>query len=434
MKKALSCLLTIAMIFSFILPASAADNASTTSNTSSNVQTITQESFSDLFATLNTPVPADASTSILDIDYTYSVMPEENEDFANVSLSFQMNVLGTEIPAEAAGEVTGYHLSDGDLIWEGVIEGSTIINNEEFLVLVGFAKLDSSPEIQATVTIQGMDGDQPVSPVVFTFGDTVITYEIHSELMGLYNGTNNDQDDEINSDPVPVDAASSNFVLYGQDQKYFVEGQYDISGYAQRARGYFNPNINQFAVSLQSFAGNVDDHFEDSVTSGYVTTRIYTIEIGLEIDDNPDSAHAWIVGFEHFGFEEEDYGSPNVSLAPLFVDALSLLGVPLSTISATLNALKGNATHSSSNYTDRCYVSVDFGYGGGDPFDDITVGLPIIFQLDAGSSSYEGGTSVTFRTNIKYLVLYDPSGTGVPLRIPISGYETGKSVTIDLSV
>lgn len=386
------------------------------------VEIITKDSLQDVFGFTD---KTNGEVLIDKVTYSYEFIPTEDLSSAEVLLHFTIILGDREYNSTTTGTVDSYQLSSGEILWEGPLSGKIEINKTTFKVLAGFSKIDSCPDIQVSVTIQSESQDSAIEPVVFTFGEVVITMEIYQEL------ANNTQEafasfpesEEMNS--VTASNASS-FSYIGYDYEYFDSG-FNISGYSQRSRGYFNSGTNQFAVTLKSYCSNIENYFS---TAGIAGATIKSFDIELIRNNYTTSSYSWIAGTESYDFNSGNYGAGAVLLKPLFEDIMGILGVPTSTISSIFDGLKGSVEESF--HTNDTTVSVSFGLLQDANFDNSSVGVPIVFQLSRNSNNYSGNSSYTFVTSITYRTVYIATGSSYPAYIYIDGYDTSKTVSVTL--
>lgn len=386
---------------------------------------ISGEDFQNVFgpATRN----ANANPVIDNVSYNYSIAPHEDDPaFADVDMSYTMMINGQTYLINVAGVVDAYHLANGEILWEGLLRGGIVINGISYKVLTGFAKMDSETEIQVSVTIQASDDENSIEPIIFTFGNDVITMEIYEELAGNTQIVSTENVfGELEEDVLSTTAAGT-FTYLGYDYSNF-DGGANISGYAQRSRGYFNSDTNQFAVTIKSYCDNVDDFF---AVAGVSATTIKSFDIELIRNDGYSTgSFSFIIGTEKYDFDVDDLGKA-VLIKPLFDDIMGLLGVPTSTISALLDGLKGSVEEDF--HSNDTTVSVSFGLLQSADFDDSSVGIPIVFQLGR-NSGYTGNSSYTFVTSITYRTTYLPTGATTAGYIYTDGYDTSKTVSITLA-
>lgn len=427
MKRLSAMLLVIVVVFSMTTTAFASETANMSSGTDTSVELIASESFQSVFDSPNTARNAEPEPVIDSVSYNYSLTPQQNNPLlAEVVLAFTMLIDSKTYPVYATGLVDAYQISDGDTLWEGLLRGRVEINETTYKVLVGFAKLDSSADIQVSVTIQALDNTDAIAPIIFMFGNNVINMEIYEELAeDTHKISTRNLSGELELEPASATSAGT-FTYVGYDYAYF-DGGANISGYAQRSRGYFNSDTNQFAVTIKSYCNNVDDFF---AVGGFSVTTIKSFAIELVRDSGYSTgSFSYIIGTEKYDFDVGDLGSAAL-IKPLFDDIMGLLGVPTSTISAIFDGLKGSVEEDF--HANDTTVSVSFGLLQSANFDDSGVGVPIVFQLGR-NSGYTGNSSYTFVTSITYRTTYMPTGSTTAGYIYTDGYDTSKTVTITLA-
>lgn len=419
MKKLISLILVTAICLSMSVSAFALDKNEEifASSRVSDVKIITQDSFQDFAATCAASVSECYFVTNNEAEYSYTMCKDAlNEDAANVTLNFRAYVNNILVEAKASGIVDKYTLSSGDILWEGPIRGITNISGVEYKVIVGFAKLDNSEDVQVSVTIQSLDNDTIIDPIVFSFGKNLITNEMYQELFG---DTTCDTD-AVNFANELSTMASGSYTLKGTTSTSYKSGGFGtVPGTAQTSRIYYDSNDKRLALTVQSYCSNVNTYYSKSGIAG---TTIKSL--GYKLVRSASTTNSYIVGTESFDFDTSDFGSSAV-LQPLFEDILSLLGVPTSTILTVFGSLKGTVTQQ--HNTNNTSVSVSFGITDNADFDKLSTGLPIVFQLgrsSAGTSQYTCTTDITYRTGLL------PTGSQYTTTIYTDGLSASKTVSL----
>lgn len=340
-----------------------------------------------------------------DVTYSYTFEEDEEDSFsADVSLDFVLSGDSVNIPISLVGNVPGYLLDNGIVLWHGPIRGSVIIQGAPYSVIAGFSKTNVTDEIQATVTIQAKRMEDAIDPIVFNFGGKVLTSDIVDEIESKKTELSFSDGAEVRSSGGALSYLSEDelngFVFEGYDYGTFNDPDADINGLAQRARGYFDSSTNRFAVSIKSYCRNLTAYY-NSVTEG-AASDIYSYSISLARTSDAADGYSYIAGMESYDFDEDNYGKRSL-LLPLVEDILSLFGVPTGTISAAFDGLKAKVERDIS--TDQANVSVNIGLLYLADFDDIEAGVPFVFQLakvtpNSDYSYYNFTTSITYKTMI----------------------------------
>lgn len=424
-KKIIATVLTTTMIMSIGLPAFANENNYVTDTT---VDIVTNDAFQELFS-MNTNVrSATEEATIEQVTYEYTfTQQEDNSEVADVTLSFVLTIDGQDYPVTASGTVDAYHLSSGDILWENLIRGNATINDTDCKVLVGFSKLDSSSDIQVSVTLQSLDVEKNFAPLVFVFGNQVITAEVYQDL-----STAKETHEIVNLDTYNVLATTSTdeYVMEAMDAGYFVSG-YDIPGYAHHGKAYFNNARNHIAIAVRTFGNNVDNYFSETGTSG---TTVKSFTSRLMVNDAAANKEATISSIYKNDMSVYDFTSGNrVILYALFEDILSMLDVPTATITTIFSTLRGSIDHE--HFGDDSYVTINFGLTDNSDFDSITAGVPIVFHVGFGGTTgtYAGNSPFTFETDITYLTTYFPTGSAYPAYIYIDSDTASASFDVTLT-
>ncbi len=178
-------------------------------------------------------------------------------------------------------------------------------------------------------------------------------------------------------------------------------------------------------VTLSTFSDETEDYEQ---SPGWDLSIDYLVGFGVEliIEPQPAPNYAYI---EFMAIPESIKQAANNSngviqyLFPVFTDALGLFNIPTNTISELyetyLDTLRGKITLN----TDMGFeMGAQIERKSGQDFrklDDLTYGLPFIFQLDrSNGSTYIGNTQYTVNTNLRYRVFkhnYFPiTGTHMP--------------------
>ena len=268
MKRYLKKLIIVLSVFSIVSSSCFTTYAVANVNdkTDNSINIVTTDSFSELFAL--TTEKTFANTRIrnsvnIDVNYEYIFMKQEdNELCADVELSFELTVDDVSYTIIATGIVEAYELMSGRILWEGLIRGNTIINDMNCKVLVGFAKMEESGEIQANVTIQSTESVESFTPVVFSFGDLVILEDIKPDVSNVQSN------DSLLVQPTGAVTPVVDFTLLSTKYANFSD---TVSGNAQRARVYFQAEQNRLAVTIKSYVSTVDNYFSQYESSGTYT-------------------------------------------------------------------------------------------------------------------------------------------------------------------
>ena len=133
--------------------------------------------------------------------------------------------------------------------------------------------------------------------------------------------------------------------------------------------------------------------------------------IARKIRSASGATYSSISGVESFNFTMPSQGSSiRGALSPLFEDAMSLIGIPTSTISAIVGSLYGTVEMNA--YTNNYTVSFEFGLYDGANFDDSGKGVPVVFQIQPGPVYAGEGSPYTVTIAMEYqlMVIGGPDG------------------------
>ena len=393
MKRILCVLIVVAMLLSCNVTAFAA--------TESNVKTYAETGCKLNYISDNaaSPLTGFSETECMDADYSYELrLGENNSTTANVITCVNLNLNGSSISVQAAGEVNPYPISESVVLWEGPLDGTVEIGNELYEVIVGFATLSDSPSAQMTVTLQGTETNDLM---IFTVGGNVITDEVYQAIADQTEKFALGGTDLVGAEPVGANNArlTDSYVYKTFDYANFENS--DISGYSQRARFYFNEAKNAICVSLTSYCNNVDKYYADKTYA--VTTNVASFEIGLTRKSDATASYSWISGIDSADFNVDNFGGGATLLIPLFEDIMGFLGIPTATIGAFLDGLKGSADWNSASAKSKS-LSVTFGLTQEANFDGSSyAGIPVVFQMDRNyNGTYTGNSAYTYTTSIRY--------------------------------
>ena len=106
------------------------------------VTVITPDSLEDVFG----------ETEVERAAYTYE-MVELSNSRAVVALEMELKIGHDYYTTIVSGTVNAYSLPSGDTLYEGPINGSMTIGEEEYRVTVGFTKVESTDDVMISTTI-----------------------------------------------------------------------------------------------------------------------------------------------------------------------------------------------------------------------------------------------------------------------------------------
>lgn len=436
MKKARShfaCLLALGLAVSALVPSTHALEE-TSNPRSSDVRPLLQESFDSALQSVNGASSENTEESKAFYTYTFSENIE-NPETADVSLDLTLSFSSNNYSAILTGTVYSNELPNGVVLWEGPLFG-TITIGEDYTVIASFSKLESSPDIQVTATLTPFNSanrEDTISPLIFSFGENVITPSVRSALLDMVN---RDTSELPPTDGIAPSAVSDSFNRVGNDAYGNFTGG-DVSGRGQRARAYFNNGRNALAVCINSYVSDVQDAFDREFD--YALSSVSSFEIQITRNSTSDlSTYCWIDSMEHFDFDVDDFNNGNVYIESLFRDAMSLLGVPTSTITSVLGGLMGEVDDisrtgdtTSSNYVG---VSVTFPVTQHANFDGSSPGPAIVCQLDRNNNgTYVGNSSFNMSTSLRYRTMVVDYSSDTTNFVYTSTNDTDRDFTVTLS-
>lgn len=442
MRK-LSVFLVASLLCLMISPAASAN----TSQGDEVFNILTQESFAYLFIpegdsggdALTASVQTVTDSTSISYSYEFDVQVD-NLEKADVILVFNMQVGSTIYPFRLEGSVDAFHLSWGDVLWEGPIYGTSTINGTECYVIASFSKIDSNQDVQVCVTVQSKTGMDEVSPVCFTFGNVVLTVEMIEDLKSssaecfevnsAMEGIASSQDTEIE-----LNSVDDRYTLIPYSTQYSwyndVEGLEDVLGAAHTSRAYYYQDAAQIAISVTTNAKKLNAYYNEMYTPlegyyvQYTSVRNMRIEL-LWFQYNYDTNLTYIAGMQSFSQSDYANSGSTVLLKAFFDDAMDILGVSTATLSAIFGEgvdgiLKGEL--SCDCKTDNAYVDITIGAFDYVNFDISDPSLAVVFQINTANSkrpligNYKYQNSVTYQT-----LLYFNSDSGV--QIPTIQYTS----------
>lgn len=389
------------LVLSFLLQPMSFQAQEDLTKKATNVNILVQEPMNALF---QQEEGKDATVETLEYRYWFD---ENNGDglTADVDVMIDMTVSGMGYEIEAEGEVSGEKLASGSVLWMGPVEGELEIDNIEYLVMVGFTKMDEL--VQISVTIQSMDDGEAIEPVMFSFGDCVISEEIYQEI-------------EENKETVDIESkqarsrASSTYIMNsrsilnqpqlegGSRNAYtlinsitanFASGPTGEIG--QKLYGYFDEGNDRVAIGIRSYCSYLENYYSKvGNTTTYVESMKYTIKRG-------SNNKSEISNIEPFDFNIGTSGGYGLMDA-LFSDALTLTNqsLALETIKLMLSGLWGDIDYNENAAIAQ--LNLKFGAGACANFDRVTGGMPIIFSLRETYIGYTGKHEYILTSSIKY--------------------------------
>lgn len=422
MKKSISFILLVCLLMIYVLPV----NAETHPYSFNEATVITESSFSQLFNT----------DHIDQVTYNYQFnILQEHASQAHVILEISLKINNCVYDILTEGTVDSYRLNNGDILWEGPLDGNVSINGELYSVIAGFNLLDSTQESMISLTLQN---DSTL--VAISFGTNIITGSVLDFFMSQsINGQNNANSTTVETQFdsfAPEDSYSINVIEdgfgpgfspithpgdgggslnLGANGEFLHQSTkretYGSSPYTSiKSDVYFDNSRNILLVTLSTFANKTYEYYE-SPAWDITNVNIDEFDVELILEDQPASSYAYI---EFLKLPQEILQTTNNSsgvddlIFAVFQDSLSLINIPTSTIALLCNDLyttsegKIITTYSGLSAGVRIERAASSNYND---LDNLPYGLPFTFQLDKGNdNTYIGNTPYIVNTHIKYRV------------------------------
>jgi len=216
MKKSVLAGLVI-LIFAILSLQACSSQKAPKEEPKADVEILTPEEFNEVF---NSTDDSDETAIVNDIDYTYEFEVYEFEDIlADVTLNIKLKVNKVTYPIEVSGMVKGYRLSDGDILWWGILKGNTLINMRTYDVSVDFYKRDSDPDIQVTL-VSRSETSENTSGFKLAFGEEVLTEKLQEELSTTQE-VNGQVTDFVVRNGIPYILADGILYEYNEFEKHY---------------------------------------------------------------------------------------------------------------------------------------------------------------------------------------------------------------------
>lgn len=383
MKKLFAVLVSLSLISAMTTSSMAKSTTIMSQEVQGNNIKVIDQAFLDKLVQNETDTLSMESTSP-GITFQYS-FTEIDTNRAKAEVNASVEYAGIEFPICASGYVDKYVLSTG-ILWEGALDGTATIGNENYDAIIAFAKLDNSPDVQLSATISGNE-DIPGSCYLL-FGSDLITFSMQEEL--FQNAQNNEKVSDYNT----ASNISTSKVAQPVTTAY---GSFKTSPTIRRgqtAKAYFDKG-SIISISLGSDCEKLEEHFKESGIQP--TSYVDTAHIELICDDSDARYHSWIVGMLQF----DDYGADpkTILIKPLLEDICSVAGIPTSVLDSIFSTLKGSVT---ARYNTNV-SSVTFEFGRDDKANFDTGGAVVAFQMDRNNTGYTGPSGYTMHTELRYV-------------------------------
>ena len=121
------------------------------------------------------------------VDYRWKIS-DKNDSTAAATLEFTVHEGKNRYKASASGAITENVLPSGKILWEGPLDGTISMNGNQIPLICSFVKLGSENKVQVSVTFPSSVTGGSALPLFMSFGEAVITEEIHQELQQMQQG------------------------------------------------------------------------------------------------------------------------------------------------------------------------------------------------------------------------------------------------------
>lgn len=359
------------------------------------VEIIIADGFDEIFGDVN----YSEVNSINAIDNTanisYDISINESDPLKGyVSAYVSLTINGKLCTSNASGEVEAIELTD-DKYWQGCLTGNLSVGTDAYEnICMYFTKLDSKEEIRITLSISTEHGSTAI-----TFGDLLLDEQTNLEVLNSINYSNSQGYGNVPNQvdiyqPIP----NSNFYIVNNAFSSFTFD--DFRYYGQRARACYDQIQKRLAVSLKTYANDLNNYYLSSrsdLSNAICITGISHANIDLSRPSYNDPTY--IVNIQNPNLSSNLFETP-LRIYDVFYDALNALGVPTNTIEQVLSNLYGSFTEML--YSDYCFIGIES--ANNDYFNfDVDSGMPIIYQLNSPYNAY--GTYV-YSTSVSYKTLY----------------------------
>lgn len=419
MKKSISFILLVCLLMIYVLPV----NAETHPYSFDEAIVVTEDSFSQLFKTDH----IDQVT----YDYQFDTL-QENDFQAHVILEISLKINNVIYCIVTEGIVDSHQLNNGDILWEGPLDGEMLINGESYSVITGFNLLDSTQESMISLTLQSNS-----TLVAISFGTNIVTESVLDFFMSQSNNklsNSNTVTIETQFDNLsPENSYSTNVFGPGfseithpgdgggslnlgpngewEYQSIQTSKHGNTSYNAIKSRVYFDDTSNLLMVTFTPFSGDTDAYVK---TLGYdfasASLDSFSIQLILEYENGPN--YAYIAGIDKPSEAlaiNNYFNGVMVNLIELFASFLGDIDISFETVpnlfAETFENANGYINIEEYLRDTKITIQKD-AWSDYRSFDNISTGLPFRFQLTKGSATnYEGNTAYTVNTSATYFVL-----------------------------
>lgn len=448
MKRILSVLLACAILLTPALTSSA--SAHNYDHVYTDVNILTPDSFEELFSDIEVDRAA----------YSYDMI-DINSSQAVVAMDIELKVGHDYYTTLVSGTVNAHTLPSGGKLYEGPLDGNMEIENNQYIVTIGFTKVDTTDNIMISATIQG-----GTTIITISFGDNVMqgevldwfvqkTENVHQTDFSGANVIGNMISDDFGNNP--GDTASPNIIgdgfapifnpggggVGGDDgtdllpypnlgsngewkfQRVYYEKHIDESYNAIETRVYYDITSGNLVIMIHPYISETQE-YANSHYGPASLAMLYSIKIELQMLQSTGTSYAKIDGYSipnRSAYTTSILGFESVYLAAFVKEyCKNYLSVSNNVLTALSTAVHGKIT---TDIDDMLYTSIDIDLSflsaaTSNVLEEVYPGIPFLFGLQKGNpDSYTGGTEYRVITKIRYCVLLGPYDGVNPNVVPI---------------
>lgn len=308
------------------------------------------------------------------IKYNYHINADNAKDKYRASLSFAIPTQEGIKNINVEGELEKTIDENNNWFLIGPLEGSFSVGATTYDVTAGFTNELETGKVNAGVSITSSSMNNEIEDaIMFAFGDKINRKETpESPVKGTY---------EV--EPFSFSNVASATVKLKEL----------TSVTAMSMTGKYERSTKRVKNQIKSKISTVKTHYKDKGINASV--KISYLKIGLKRVSTTNKTY--IIGVERLPIGNTPTGT--VLLKSVFLDMLSLAGLPTSTIDAMLGDSKGSAFKDVNS--DDTYVEINFASNAKANFD--STAFPVVFQM-ARSAESATTEKYKFYANITYQV------------------------------